>query len=244
MRNLTLLSCLFLFIACNSSDGGAPASSSTDATASQAASSSSGKIYEEGLRKQPCMLLTADMVAAVVQVPVDQVEQRELSTMCLYEWEGGNAGILFIETHETADKARTLFENAHKSMTGAEVKSAMQQIGEGAKEKLAGDEKAGQEVPDAEHVDTVTDAMSGSMGGGITFEAVTGLGDMAAYETTRHETKIGDRVLVSYANKLDVLTGNLSFDISFAFDNDGGDAQMYQDEAVALARAVLDGLPR
>jgi hypothetical protein len=73
---------------------------------------------------------------------------------------------------------------------------------------------------------------------------VAGLGDMAAYETTRHETKIGDRSFVSYANKLDVLTGNLTFDVSFALDGNGSDAKMYRDEAVGLARAVLDGLPQ
>ena len=46
---------------------------------------------------------------------------------------------------------------------------------------------------------------------------------------------------MSYANKLTVLTGNLSFDVTFVLD---GDAKMYKDENVALARAVLDGLPK
>ncbi len=120
----------------------------------------------------------------------------------------------------------------------------MEKNGGGAKKKLEEDAAAGKDTPDSEHVDPVIDTMGDSMGGGITFEAVEGLGDSAAYETTRHETEIGDRVLVSYANKLDVLIGNLSFDVTFVLDGDGSDTKMFRDENIALARAVIDGLPR
>ena len=150
--------------------------------------------------------------------------------------QGDRAGI---ETYETAEEAITRFERSHKSMTGAQVQDAMGEIGKAAEEKLEEGAKADEDLPDPEHVAPVVGAMAASMGGGITFEAIEGLGDLAAFETTRHETRIEvlDRTIVSYANKLDVLTGNLTVDVSFSIDGN-------RDECIAVARAVLDGLPK
>ena len=242
MRKLLATTCLlFLSLSCDKS---------TDATSADSATSSApvsaAKLYDEDLKEEPCTLLTAKMVAAVAGVPADQVEQREISRMCLYSWEGGNTGIAFIEVYETAEKAIARFERSHQSMTGAQVQAAMSEIGKAAEEKLAEDAKAGEDVPSPDHVAPVVGAMAASMGGGITFEAIEGLGDRAAFETTRHETKIEilDRTIVSYANKIDVLTGNLGFDISYSLDTNGGEAKILRDECIAVARAVLDGLPK
>ena len=75
---------------------------------------------------------------------------------------------------------------------------------------------------------------------GITFESVDAVGDAAAYETTKHTNKIANTIIVNYANKIDVLTGDLRFSLSFE-RHDGHDGQMYKAEAIALAQAVLSG---
>ncbi len=165
-----------------------------------------------------------------------------MSSMCIYSWEGGKANIAFVRVFDDAEKAGVRFANAHKNMSGAEVKEAMQQIGEQAKRNLDQKAEAGEEVPDKNQVDTVVGGMGSSMGGGIQFEVVEGLGDQAAFDVTRHETKIGDQVLVSHANKLDVLIGNLSFTVSYSLDRGPEGSSISKDENVALARAVLAGL--
>lgn len=234
--------CSLLFaLACGGSGDATPADTSSAPDSPSPIASAS--LYAASLKDEPCALLTAEMVAGVAGVAPDQVEQRAMSTMCLYEWDGGSASIGFIKIHDSATEAMDRFHMEHQSMSGAQVDAAMQEIAAGAKDQLAEDSAAGQDVPDAEHVDTVTDAMSGSMGGGITFEGVPDLGDMAAYETTRHETKIADKVLVSYANKLDTVIGNLTFDVTFTLDGDPTDGQMYKEQNIALVRAVIQALP-
>lgn len=239
----TILGLSLLIIACGGADSGGAGGSSSDSPTPAAASAAS---YDEALAGDPCALLTPAMVAAVAGVPESQLEQRAMKTgnMCIYSWDGGNASIAFVKVHDSADKARSRFESEHQSMTGEEVSAAMAEIGKRTKEKLEEDAAAGEDVPDPEQVEPVTGAMAEALDGGISFEPVTGVGDLAAYETTRHETRLGGQVFVSYANKLDVLTGNLTFDITFALDDEPGEAKMYRNEAIALARAVLDGLPR
>ena len=78
---------------------------------------------------------------------------------------------------------------------------------------------------------------------GATFESVDGLGDEAVFDTTATETRLGDRTVVSYANNLDVLVENLTFDVSFTRADDAATGRLYREENVALARAVLEGLP-
>jgi hypothetical protein len=248
MRTSTVLfSSLLLAFACKSEDSEKEGTSaSTPAAAGEAPAAegaASGGLYDESIREDPCALLTTDMVAKVANKPAAEIEQRNVSAMCLYSWEGGNAGIAFVKAHKSVERAKVAFENSHKNMSGAEVKAAMDTIGEKAKENLKEEAKAGKKVPGADAVDPVAGAVAKSMGGGITFEPVDGLGDMAAYETTRHENKIAGMSIVSYANKIDVVTGNLSFDLSFAYDAADRQGTMQKDEAIALAKAVLAGLP-
>lgn len=242
MIRATILGASFvlLAIACGSPDAGP---SSSAAAKAEPVAATTAHVFDEALTEATCDLLTTAMVASVAGVAAEAIEQREISGMCLYSWDGGNANIAFVKTYESADAARQRFENEHESMTGTEVRATMAEIGDGAREKLREDAAAGAEVPDPEAVQPVVGAMADSMDGGISFEAVPGLGDLAAFETTRHVTSFGGQTFVSYANKLDVLIGNLTFDVSFAFDEDPGEAKMYRDENVALARAVLEGLP-
>lgn len=243
MRRFTIAACAAcLVLACGSPDPAEPGPSATDSSGAAAAAPSA--LYDESLTDDPCALLTPAMVASVAGVAVELLEPRQTSGMCIYSWDGGTANIAFIKTYDDPEKAKSRFENEHRNMTGAEVGAAMAEIGERAKERLREEAAAGEDVPQAEEVEPVTGVMADALGGGISFEAIEGVGDMAAYETTRHETEFGDQKFVSYANKLDVLSGNLTFDISFARDEEGGEAKMYRNEAIALARAVLDGLPR
>lgn len=246
-----MLACsLLLALSCKSSDKkdgkseteGAAADQSAPAGESGAAAAS-GKLYDKSIKEDVCALLTTDMVAAVAKKPVGEVEQKAISSMCRYEWEGGNAGIAFVRVHDSVEDARQRFERSHKNMSGEEVKDAMKKIGEGAEKRLEEDAKKGKKVPNADAVKPVTGAMAKSMAGGITFEAVEGLGDMAAYETTRHENTISGTTIVSYANNIDVLVGNMSFDISFSFDGVDHKGTMQKDEAIALAKAVIAALP-
>ena len=248
MKTLAMLGCaLFLCVACKSGDEAKPGGdkSQPEGLATAAGDSptpSAGKLFGEELRKDPCALLTTEMVASVSKVPAETIEHKKASVLCIFEWEGGNASIGFITAFKSIESAETRFANAHKSMTGAEVKEAMDKIGEGAKGELDKAADKGKKTPSDKSVDTVTSGVAKSMGGGIKFEPVEGLGDQAFYDSSRHETVIAKTSIVSYANKLDVLIGNLSFSVSYSLDAPDHQGKMHKEEVIALAKLVLAGL--
>ncbi|MCA9660596.1 MAG: hypothetical protein KC486_19805 [Myxococcales bacterium] len=223
-------------------EAGAEAAGEGAAAAVEGAAASA-KIFDEELRKKPCELLTKAMVAKVAGVGEDALEVREISGMCLYEWEAGNASLGFVRVKKSAEMAATYFANAHMDMSGEEVAAAFDKIGDEAKKKLEEDAEDGEAKAAPEHVKPVTKAMGGAFAGGMQFEAVDGLGDAAFYEKTRTETELAGKKFVSYANKLDVLVGNMSFGVTFSLNDEPDAAKMYKDENVALARAVVDALP-
>ncbi len=221
MRRITVVACsLLLSFACKSSEKAEP----VKAPAAKAEPTSVKATEDAKKTSKACTMLTAEMVATVAKVPVDELKLQAGTDRCLYKWRKGTAGIGFIKTAKSAADARAQFENDHKNMTAAEVGAAM--------DKLAGEAKKGEEV---------AAGATKSMGGGITFESVDAVGDAAAYETTKHTNKIANAVIVNYANKIDVLTGDLRFSLSFK-RHEGHDGQMYKAEAIALAQAVLSGL--
>lgn len=250
MIRLTILGgSLFLLVACKSGDE-APASADKASSGTEQVSpkgatkvvASASGLFDKDAVKDPCTLLKAEMVATVAKVPATEVTQRKISTMCLYEWQGGNAGLSFVRVLDTVEAAQKRFERAHEDMDVEEVKAAMEELGAGAKMRIAAGTEEGKKMPTGKSVDVITNGAVKSMGSGIKFEAVEGLGDMAAYETTRHETIVANTKIVSYANKMDVLTGNLSFSISYSLNAADHQGTMHKEEAVALSKLVLDGL--
>lgn len=197
------------------------------------------KVFPDDFGKKPCEVLTPSMVAKVAKVSAEGVTSKEMMGMCLYEWEGGNANIGFIRVRATAEDAKQRWESAHKNMSPEEVKAAFEKIGDAAEKKLEEDAKQGEAKADPKHAKPVLGAMAGGLSGGIQWERVEGLGDAAAFEPTRHENKIMDQTIVSYANKMDVLVANISFSVGYSLD---GEAKLYKDEGGALAREVIAGL--
>lgn len=197
------------------------------------------KVFPDDFGKKPCEVLTPSMVAKVANVSAEGLTSKEMMGMCLYEWEGGNANIGFIRVSATAEHARKRWENAHKNMSPEEVKAAFEKIGDAAEKKLEADAKKGEAKADPKHAKPVLNAMGGGLSGGIQWEHVEGLGDAAAFEATRHENKILDQTIVSYANKMDVLVENISFSVGFSLD---GEPKLYKDEGIAVAREVIAGL--
>ena len=216
------------------------ASQAADAGAERATKSNdqpvkqSGRLFDKKNLK-PCELLDADSVAAVAGVDVASVEQMEMASMCLYSWEGGSASMGMIRVSKTVESARSSFENSYRSMSRQEVAEGMAKINEQIEKKS----EAGETDVDPEAAKTVTGAMAGAFAGGLQFEDIEGLGDLARFETTRSEVKVGTMTIVSYANSMNVLVGNMKFTVTFNRDEE---VRLYRDENIDLARAVLERL--
>ena len=209
----------------------------------QAENQGSASLFDEALRKQPCELLTPEMVAKVAKVPAESLERLELASMCNYEWEGGQAGLGMIRVSDTAEQRREAFARSYVDMSGEHVKDAMAELGEATKDKLEADnEQAGAQKVDPAHVDPVTKGIGGAFAGGISYKAIEGLADAAMFETTKTSVELGGTNIQSYANTLMLLSGNMSFNVSYALDSEpGSEPVMYEAENVALAREVLAG---
>jgi len=237
--HLTLF-CIFLTIlltACGSgseeSDANTPAQS--NAGGDQKTASSSSKLFDRDIRKQVCELLTADMVAEVSGVDPSLLEQLNTAGMCIYSWDEGQASLGHLRTSDTAEWARDSFENSYRNKTGEEVKADMDKI----QSELEKKNTEGTTDVDPEKAKTVTGAMSSAFAGGFQYENIDGLGDAASFEVTRTEMAIGGHTIVSYANSLNVLVGNLKFTVGYNLE---GEPQLYRDENAALAKAVIEKL--
>lgn len=237
IRTVLYTGLIFLLPACDAGSSDTPSGTTARIEAIDGGHSAkpAGRLFDREITKQSCDLLTIDSVAKVAGAPVSEITQRKMSSMCMYDWETGQASIGHLRTSETAASARDLFENSYANQSGEEVADKMAAIGaEVEKQK-----NAGKTDVDTEHAKAVTGAMGGAFAGGLQYEDVPGLGDAARYETTKTETSFGGKTFVSYANSLHVLTGNLKFTVSFNLE---GEPKMYRDEAVALAEAILKSL--
>lgn len=208
---------------------------STAATNDKESTSSSNIMYDREITKRACDLLTADAVAIVAGVEPAAVTQSNIASFCIYSWAEGNASLGHMRASKKIKFARTSFENSYRSQTGEELAEQMVEVNAQIK-KQQGDTSV---AADPKQVEAVTGALSGALSGGMQFEDIKGVGDMARFETTRMETQFGGKTFVSYPNTLNILTGNLKFTVSFNLD---GEAKLYRDENVALAEAVLEKL--
>jgi hypothetical protein len=231
------MSAMSLLLGCDSDDSGAEVKTAvkTAVVNEKHPAASAGTLFAKEITKQPCDLLTPNAVAAVAGVNSSALEQSALASMCLYSWDGGQAQLSNLRTSKKVEFARERFENSYQNQTGEEVAQSMAKID--AELKKQQDE--GKTDVDAQHAKVVTGAMSESLSGGLQYEDIPGLGDIARFEITRTETQFGGQTIVSYANLLNVLTGNLKFTVSFSRD---GEPKLYRDESVALAEAVLEKL--
>jgi len=193
-------------------------------------------LFEREITKRSCDFLSAEAVARVAGIDSSALEQRSISSMCLYSWEGGQASLGHLRTSKTVEFARSSFENSYKHQTGEEVAQHMAKIDA----EIGKQADEGKTDVNPQTAKQVTGAISGMLSGGFQYEDIPGLGDIARFEITRTENQLGGKTFVSYANNLNVLTGNLKFTVSF---NRKGEPKLYRDENVALAEDVLGKLP-
>lgn len=196
---------------------------------------SAGTLFGKEIARQPCDLLTLNAVAAVAGVDSSALEQSAMASMCLYSWDGGQAHLSNLRTSKKVEFARERFENSYRNQTGEEVAQSMAKIDA----EIEKQKDEGKTEVDPQQAKVITGAMSGMLSGGLQYEDIPGLGDIARFEITRTETQFGGKTFVSYANALNVLTGNLKFTVSFSRD---GEPKLYREESVALAEAVLKKL--
>ena len=194
--------------------------------------SSADVLFGKEITSKPCDILPPDEFAGVAGVDPSALEQRAMASMCLYSWEGGQASVGLLRVSKTVEAARARFEKSYRNQTREDVAQSMTEINAQIKKQV---DKGETEV-DPQNAKVVTGAMSDLFSGGMQYEDIPGLGEIARFEVTRTETQYGDQTFVSYANTLNVLTGNLKFTVSFSRD---GEPKLYRDENVALAEAVL-----
>jgi len=232
------MSSMSFLLGCDGGGNGAEAKTAvkTGVVNEKQAAASAGTLFAKEITKQPCDLLTPNAVAAVAGVDQSALEQNAMASMCLYSWDGGQAHLSNLRTSKKVEFARERFENSYRNQTGEEVAQGMAKIDA----ELEKQKDEGKTEVDPQQAKVVTGAMSGMLSGGLQYEDIPGLGDIARFEITRTETQFGGKTFVSYANALNVLTGNLKFTVSFSRD---GEPKLYRDESVALAEAVLEKLP-
>ncbi len=237
-----LLASVISASACKGDGEKSSAEGAVIAKGGEGSSQASGKLYEKGMGKKACEMLTPEMVAKIAKVPVGQIEQQAVSSFCLYSWDGGKASMMHVRVYKDLDQASSRFANAYSNKSGAEISKQVAAMGDVAAAKAV----AGKDVASSAKGQTakvVTSALTNSMASGMTYDSVPNLGDAAMYETTRHATTVAKTDVVSYANQMQLLTGNLKFSLSYSLNAKDGQGAMYKDEAIALTKLVLEQLP-
>jgi hypothetical protein len=231
------MSSMSFLLACDGGGNGAEVKTAAKAGAvdEQRPVSSSDTLYDQEITRQSCDFLTPNAVAAVAGVNPSTLDQSAMASMCFYSWDGGQAHLSNLRTSKKVEFARESFENSYRNQTGEEVAQSMAKIDA----ELEKQKDEGKTEVDPQQAKVVTGAMSEMLSGGLQYEDIPGLGDIARFEITRTETQFGGNTFVSYANALNVLTGNLKFTVSFSRD---GEPKLYRDESIALAEAVLEKL--
>lgn len=135
--------------------------------------------FDKEMRKKACEILTAEMVAEVLEVNAADLKQMKIMG-CSYNWseDGQTVEARFgsIRVHDDTARAKKWFANATKGMTAKEVEEAMAKVAERAKK----DERI-----DTEEKKAAVGSIAKSAGkmGAITFEDVDGVGDEARLNT-------------------------------------------------------------
>ena len=178
--------------------GDAATEAGNSAGGGKGASANTSVRFDSSLRDAPCSVVTADTLAGVFGLPVDEIEQHASMGMCLYEWKGDgqvmDATVHVTRVSDSAAHAAEYFANATGGMTGAELDEAMDSIREQARES------AGEEGTAADAVLGATGDAPRGGSGGLQFRDVAGIGDQARMRVDK-----GD---------LNVLYGNLHFSVT------------------------------
>lgn len=187
---LALVSALLLAACSGSGDSANSANSATssqDAPASQAASDkpvADSASVDAAIKKNPCELAPAEMVAGLFDVPVVDLEhESSMSSACAYSWKNDDetarldVKVKVSDVGEDAERTASNFRSVTRGMSGADVDRAMA----GVKEKAASEGKL-----DTAGKRKAADALVGSASGsaGIQFEDVAGVGDEARFALT------------------------------------------------------------
>lgn len=183
------LACALLLAACGqTADSSNESAHDAELAATDAAIMADANVarFDESLEDDPCAVVTKQQVADAFGVPLTEIEQSSIST-CEYEWEGGaednlNVEIYIHDVFDSVTAATTHFNNATRSMSGAEVASAMGKI-KGELEDSGKVDAEGQRKS-AEGVTSIFGA------DGFTFVDVPGVGDQARFDTGTGELNV------------------------------------------------------
>lgn len=201
--------------------------------------------FDASWEDRACEIVTADTVAATFELPVGELDQSSLAaSRCTYEWEAAErslaVAVRVAEWSEDAAAAAEYFERATRSMSAAEVSSAMDRIRETAEE--------GGEL-DTAGKQAAAEGVTGALGaGGLSFQPVQGVGDQARFEAATGELHVRED------NLYFVVSAYLGPDMALPAKLDGASimqaseawmqetAVQRQDAAVALATAAIAAL--
>ncbi len=137
--------------------------------------------YPEALEKQPCKIVTPEMVAKTFKVPADKLEKHQIMNHCDYSLEQDgkklNVELTSISVFDNTDAAQKYFKNATRDMSAKEVSDAMKKIHAQANKDGKLDTAKKKQA-----ANTVTKAMGGH---GTSFETIDGLGANARLDKNR-----------------------------------------------------------
>lgn len=209
------------------------------ASAAAAAAAPSAARFSEDVERKPCELLSAVMVSKVSGVPEAQLKSSTPGKFCRYEGGGVTATLMFVKVGKDAKAQADRFARAYKNKTAEDVAEDMAKVGEQVdkrKEQGAIDEKT------AAKARGLGGAMAkGPLGSGLQYDEVEGPWDKAMFDQSEHVVKIGGREIKNYANKIHVLVSNMDFSVEYMTKAAGSNNK---DQAVALAKAISEALPK
>ena len=197
---LALVPALLLVACGGAGDSAGDSAGASTSPVSQAASdnpAADSTQVNTAIRNNPCELAPPEMVAALFEVPVAELERTTSgSSACAYQWENDtrrlDVRVQVAGIDEDAARVTSNFRSATRGMSGADLDSAMTGIREQAAEDGGMDTAGKREAADA-----VVDSSGDSTG--IRFEDVDGVGNEA-----RLALSVG-------AGELHVRAGNLYF---------------------------------
>jgi hypothetical protein len=189
---LSTVLCFSLFaFACGGGGSGADDDASPEDARGAIAEAESqlDKIFDKELRKKACEILTPTMVADILGVPEDELEQRKIMG-CQYSWsndtETGWASLMLITAHKDVATAKIRFTNSTKGMSRKDVAKVMGDV----QEKLKEDGELDTE-PKKQAAGLVGGAlMAGAGKDGFQFERLDGIGDEAAVGLSDGNVKV------------------------------------------------------
>ncbi|CAN5538641.1 hypothetical protein BH23BAC4_BH23BAC4_17630 [soil metagenome] len=241
---LAALAILLTFSAC----GGPEA----QADESSAAPETSSIVFDEAMKDRACELLTAEMVADVAGVPVEELSQfAPWSSLCEYSWGSGNQIRLSgITVHDESATARNRFEAAYSEYTAEEMDGGRQAMNAELDRQSAAGEIDGAAAEQASGLG----GMFADIAASTKYDRIDGVGDLAVYDGTVRNMNmpiIGE-IVVSESQAY-VLLGNLNFSVEGRVQPPGGERERStppppeelaanRDFTVEIARRVADRL--